>query len=98
MKIGFQTICKISKNTFNTKAKINFYLKCNSRNPLFKFTHFSFSNLVKNEDSKCYYKVLNIPPDATQEEIKKTYYQLAKKYHPDNIPDSANNQTVNIFI
>ena len=30
-----------------------------------------------------YYKILGIKRDATQEEIKKAYRRLAKKYHPD---------------
>lgn len=30
------------------------------------------------------YKVLNISRDATDEEIKKAYRELARKYHPDN--------------
>ncbi len=30
------------------------------------------------------YKVLNIPPTATDEEVKKAYRELARKYHPDN--------------
>ena len=29
------------------------------------------------------YKVLGLSPDATQDEIKKAYRQMAKKYHPD---------------
>lgn len=29
------------------------------------------------------YKTLNIPQNSTQKEIKKAYYKLAKKYHPD---------------
>ena len=30
-----------------------------------------------------YYKILGIKRDATQEEIKKAYRRLAKKFHPD---------------
>ena len=30
------------------------------------------------------YKVLGISPNASDEEVKRAYYALAKKYHPDN--------------
>ncbi|MDD4395539.1 MAG: TerB family tellurite resistance protein [Bacteroidales bacterium] len=31
------------------------------------------------------YKILEISPDATDEEVKKAYRSLAKKYHPDRV-------------
>ena len=34
------------------------------------------------------YKVLGISPNATNEEVKNAYRELAKKYHPDNYSDS----------
>ena len=34
------------------------------------------------------YKVLGISPNATNEEVKNAYRELAKKYHPDNYADS----------
>ncbi|XP_078096602.1 dnaJ heat shock protein family (Hsp40) member A3a isoform X2 [Mustelus asterias] len=44
--------------------------------------HTSYS-LAKTD----YYEVLGIPRNSTQREIKKAYYQLAKKYHPDTNKD-----------
>ncbi len=35
------------------------------------------------------YKILGVPHNATDDEIKKAYRALVKKYHPDNYQDSA---------
>ena len=34
------------------------------------------------------YEVLNISSTATDEEVKKAYRELARKYHPDNYHDN----------
>ena len=38
-------------------------------------------------DKRDYYEVLGIQKAASEDEIKKAYRQLAKKYHPDLNPD-----------
>lgn len=38
---------------------------------------------------KNYYEILNVPQDATPVQIKRAYYSLAKKYHPDVNPKMA---------
>lgn len=34
------------------------------------------------------YEVLNVPRDASEEQIKNAYRELARKYHPDNYADN----------
>lgn len=37
---------------------------------------------------KNYYQILKVPINAKREEIKRAYYRLAKKFHPDLNPDN----------
>jgi DnaJ-class molecular chaperone len=49
---------------------------------------------IKSKPTICYYKLLNLTPNSDFDEIKKEYYKLAKRYHPDNTQNSNANQIV----
>ncbi|MEQ8962612.1 MAG: DnaJ domain-containing protein, partial [Coleofasciculus sp. C2-GNP5-27] len=40
------------------------------------------------QDSRNYYKILEVSPGATQQEIKKAYRRLVRQYHPDLHPNN----------
>ena len=48
-----------------------------TRNPTAAFTH------LRPMATPDYYRILNISPRATQQEIKQAYRRLAKQFHPD---------------
>lgn len=50
----------------------------------FSGTHIKrFLHTTRILNKRDYYDVLGVPKNATQKDIKKAYYVLAKKYHPD---------------
>lgn len=53
-----------------------------------------FSKASRNSSLPDYYKILGVPHDASQNEIKKRYRELAKKIHPDKSKGEKTDETM----
>lgn len=45
-----------------------------------------YSGPLKFNPKKDYFSILEVKKEASDAEIKKSYYRLAKAYHPDSCP------------
>ncbi|XP_071002113.1 dnaJ homolog subfamily A member 3, mitochondrial-like isoform X4 [Oncorhynchus clarkii lewisi] len=57
------------------------------RSPHVVSSSHSFHTSCSSANKQDLYDVLGVPRTSTQKEIKKAYYQMAKKYHPDTNQD-----------
>jgi len=55
-----------------------------------------FRNAARNDELPNYYEALGVPRDATQEEIKKKFRELAKKTHPDKTKEDSEEEMVEL--
>lgn len=72
-------------------ALITFYLSCSLILLVVDAGSTRSIHLTKSLLRKNYYDILGVTKNAAAKDIKKSYYQLAKKYHPDtnkNDPDA----------
>lgn len=75
----------------------NEYNYNNTQNDYNEYRNENFSN-NENEYAKNYYSILGISKTATQEEIRRAYYKLMAKYHPDKNKNSDNSNTITKLI
>lgn len=83
----------IKQFVFNCKS--NHYLITTKTSNLDKQLNKIKSKSKTMSRKRCYYEIMGLTTDATDEDIKKSYRQLALALHPDKNPDDiemANNQ------
>ena len=75
------------KNFFNKEEEENLMLILSILKRLFDQTY------GKNEYRTSCFEILGIPESSSQDEIKKAYLKLARKYHPDKNPNQSEEDT-----
>ena len=56
----------------------------------------SFISTNAQKKKKNYYEILEVEKDATAKEIKRSYFKLAMKYHPDKNPDAPDKSALDL--
>lgn len=94
----YRGICNVNRITKLKKLNLNNF-SMNRKISLFA-TSDEYDNAPKLDPNEDYYSILETSPNASQDELKKAYYKVVFKYHPDNreekFKDLANQQMMNI--
>jgi len=69
--------------TWNNRCVCGVFVHQNHERRSQHTTKRTFSTSTGRKPADYYYKVLELKPNATQEQIKSAYYEMSKLYHPD---------------